>query len=641
VRSLSFSNNRARSLVGKVTFAHDEIYSSSTAFEISEAAKIRILLPRILGVVSVSVHVFKENLSDKEDVISASWCDSKKEYDIYEVEFYPNKFGVGLYFFLIEIDSQCGKLYGYKNVNGLIFSPNYSKKSLYQLSISDFKYRKSDNKLGGIIYHIFVDRFNKGGEVTYKAGAVTDDDWRTIPEYPLYPGAPLKNNHFFGGTLWGIAEKLDYIKSLGVNTLYLSPIFDAASNHKYDTADYMTVDSMFGGEEAFLELLAKAKEKGIGIILDGVFNHTGSDSIYFNREGNYDSVGAYQSPKSKYFSWYDFQEYPNKYTCWWGIDILPRIHPDNPSCRKYFVGSNGVIDKYARLGIDGFRLDVADELSDDFIAQIKKRLNRYNKQSVLYGEVWEDGSNKIAYDERKKYFLGSELDGVMNYPIRTGIIDFLTSNNPNALIYALTDIIDNAPSRIRNMQMNLLGTHDTERILTVLGGERSEGRSNEYLSKKKMNDLERGTAKRRLRMAYTILATVPGIPAIFYGDEAGLEGYHDPFNRMPYPWGREDHNLIDYFRKIGKIRHENDVYKEGAFKLLYVDANTLIFERYDQDVSYITFVNNTKQLRRVEFSVSAEALIHNNSDEFVGTLFDIPAYTAQIFKTKRHNYINF
>ena len=638
--SLLFSNYRAKSSAGKVTFAHGDKNGSSSAFEISEAAKIRILLPRLLGAVSVSARIFNESLDNEIACIIGSWADSDKENDIYEIELDLSEIGVGLYFFIFDIDTQFGRLYGYKSGSNLSFSSDFSLNSPYQMSVSDFKYEKNNDKLGGIIYHIFVDRFNKGGDVKAKPGTVTDDDWRTIPEYPLYPGAPLKNNHFWGGTLWGVTAKLDYLKSLGVNTIYLSPIFDAASNHKYDTGDYMTVDSMFGGEEAFLDLLEKAKEKEIGIILDGVFNHTGSDSVYFNREGNYDSIGAYQSPKSKYYSWYDFQNYPDKYTSWWGIDILPRIHPDKPSCRKYFVGNNGVIDKYARLGIDGFRLDVVDELSDEFISLIKKRLNRHNKSSVLYGEVWEDGSNKIAYDVRKKYYLGEELDGVMNYPIRKGIIDFLTVFDPSSLEYALTDIINNAPSRVRNMQMNLLGTHDTERILTLLGGERSEGRSNEYLSKKKLDDLERGTAKRRLRMAYAILATVPGIPAIFYGDEAGLEGYHDPFNRMPYPWGREDNNLINFYRNIGRIRRNNSVYKEGEFKLICLDASTLVFERYDETYSYITFVNNSKLNKKVEFSSAATALI-NSGNEQISTEFDLAAYTAQIFKAKRNTYIYF
>ena len=640
MRSLLFSNNRAKSLVGKVNFAHGDKNGSSSAFELCEAAKIIITLPRLLGVVSLSVRVFSESLDREIACLDAVWTDAKGECDVYEVALDTEKLGIGLYFFMPELDTQSGRLYGCRSGASLGFSDQYMQGELYQLSISEFKYAKSPDKLGGIIYHVFVDRFNRGGEVVAKPGTVTDDDWRVIPEYPAYPGAPLKNNHFYGGTLWGVADKLDYLSSLGVNTLYLSPIFDAASNHKYDTGDYMTVDFMFGGDEAFVHLISEAKKRNIGIILDGVFNHTGSDSLYFNREGNYDTVGAYQSPKSPYYSWYDFQSYPDKYTCWWGIDILPRIHPDKPACRKYFVGKGGVIEKYARMGIDGFRLDVADELSDEFISLIKKRLNLYNKSSVLYGEVWEDASNKIAYDVRKKYYLGDELDGVMNYPIRKGIIDYLTTQSTSMLIYALTDIINNAPARISNMQMNLLGTHDTERILTVLGGEHSEGRSNEYLSKKKMNDLERGTAKRRLRMAYTILATVPGIPAIFYGDEAGLEGYHDPFNRMPYPWGKEDHNLINYYRKIGSIRRENDVYKEGDFKLLYIDESTLVFERYDEEYSYITFVNNSKQFRGVEFSSEAYALTLGEFDKH-GKSFGLPAYTAEIFKTQRHSDIYF
>lgn len=640
MRSLSFSNDRVKSAVGKIYFAHSEKINSSCAFEINEASKIRISIPRILGVVSASVIIFNEAMDREECRLELSWCDFKRENDVYEAELDTKGVGVGLYFFIVEFDSLHGRFYGYKRGTNMYFSPDYSILNPFQLSISDFKYKKSHEKLGGIIYHVFVDRFNKGGDVKIKPGTVTDDTWRTIPEYPLYPGAPLKNNHFWGGTLWGVADKLDYLLSLGVNTIYLSPIFDAASNHKYDTADYMTVDSMFGGDEAFSHLLIKAREKGIGIILDGVFNHTGSDSIYFNREGNYDSIGAYQSPKSKYFSWYDFQNYPDKYTCWWGIDILPRIHPDKPACRKYFVGKGGVVDKYAKLGIDGFRLDVADELSDEFISEIKKRLNSHNKHSVLYGEVWEDASNKIAYDKRKKYFLGNELDGVMNYPVRKGIIDFLISNDTSTLTYALTDILDNAPERIRNMQMNLLGTHDTERILTVLGGERPDGRSNEYLAKKKMNDLERGTAKRRLRMAYAILATIPGIPSVFYGDEAGLEGYSDPFNRMPYPWGREDNKLIDYFAEIGKIRRGNEVYREGDFNLLYVDSSTLVFERVDDDYAFVTFVNNSKQDRKLEFSSDAVPLISNK--EMIGTrAFIMSAYSAQIFKIKRHSYINF
>ena len=292
-----------------------------------------------------------------------------------------------------------------------------------------------------------------------------------------------------------------------------------------------------------------------------------------------------------------------------------------------------MIEKYASLGIAGFRLDVVDELSDDFVAGIKSVLNGRNKDSVLFGEVWEDASNKIAYGKRKSYYLGAELDGVMNYPIRKGIISFLTRGETDDLYYALTDIIDNAPAAVANMQMNLLGTHDTERIITVLGGEPSSGRSNSYLRSKRMNDIERGTAKRRIRMAYAILATVPGLPVIFYGDETALEGYHDPFNRMPYPWDKQDLKLIDYYRLIGKIRRENGVYTDGEFRLLELSRDLLVYSREKDGVCLVTVVNNSKHSKTAVFECDCEALITNNCD----CKFVIEPFTAEIFKTTKQN----
>lgn len=639
MRSLRFSINNAYDMRGRIHYFHDMKKTSTTAYEINEAALIQILLPRTLGVVSVNVNIYNESFSKCVLRSVCNWSGLKNDYDTYESEIRIRDLGIGLYFFRLEIDTQYGKVFS--SAIGSEFGLSGSDNTpAFQLSVSEFKYPKCENKLGGIIYHVFVDRFNRGGNPVIKDGVIIDDDWKVIPEYPLYPGAPLKNNHFYGGTLWGIIDKLDYISSFGVNTIYLSPIFDAASNHKYDTADYKTVDAMFGGDEALSALIAKAREYGIGIILDGVFNHTGSDSIYFNKYGNYNSVGAYQSTKSKYYTWYDFQDYPDRYTSWWGIDILPRIHPDKPECRKFFVGKGGVISKYAKMGIDGFRLDVADELSDDFISEIKSVLNKYNKQSILYGEVWEDASNKIAYDVRKKYYLGEELDGVMNYPVRKGIIDFLTNSDTDRLMYALTDVTNNAPKRIRDTQMNLLGTHDTLRIITALGGEKPQGRSNEYLSKKKMNDLERGIAKRRLRMAYTILATLPGIPTIFYGDEAGLEGYQDPFNRMPYPWGKEDNKLIEYFKKIGKIRMCNSVYREGEFKLIYLDGKLLVYSRESDDESYVTIVNNSNMSLNVAFTNKATSMIEGK-EKTPNESFAQEAYSAEIYRTEKDSEILF
>ena len=432
-----------------------------------------------------------------------------------------------------------------------------------------------------------------------------------IPEYPSYPGAPLYNNMFYGGSLWGVIEKLDFIKSLGTTAIYLSPIFRAASNHKYDTANYMEVDPIFGGEEALKALIEAANEREIKIILDGVFNHTGSDSIYFNKYARYEELGAFQSTKSKYYDWYDFKSYPTKYSCWWGIDTLPRINPDKAECGEYFVGDGGVINKYSRMGIYGFRLDVADELSDSFIEKIKNRLSKNLGENILYGEVWEDASNKSSYGKRRRYYLGNELDGVMNYPVREGIIDFLTGKGREKLAYALTEVTNNAPSYILHNQMNLLGTHDTERIITVLADEDVTGRTNHQLARHRMQKNIKAMAKKRLMIAYTILSTIPGIPTIFYGDEAGLEGYRDPFNRMPYPWGNEENDLVAFYQKMGRIRAANPVYKAGDFTLLHIDDSRLVFSRCDEANKYVTVVNISNDDMIIFFSTEAHELMND------------------------------
>ena len=387
---------------GEIIYLHNNKETPSPAYGLNETAKLKIKLPRSLGTKNIIINIFDESCAARILSIEGEWSDCLSSYDVYLVKIPLNKLNVGLYFFDIEVDAIFGTAYAEKTGSTISFT-NQKCSPVFQLSVSDFKYAAPSNHYGGIIYHIFVDRFNRGKDKKIKDGQIFVEDWNApIPEYPKYPGAPLKNNYFYGGTLYGIADKLDYIKSLGVTIIYLSPIFESVSNHKYDTADYMTVDSAFGGDAALKYLIDKAKSYGISIILDGVFNHTGSDSVYFNKNGRYKSIGAYQSKDSEYFSWYDFKEFPDKYTAWWDIEILPRINPDVPNCRNYFVGDGGVIEKYAKMGIAGFRLDVVDELSDGFTEAIKQKLNLINPESILYGEVWEDASNKIAYGKRKK-----------------------------------------------------------------------------------------------------------------------------------------------------------------------------------------------------------------------------------------------
>lgn len=638
--SLEFLRIKPESItssVGRVVYDHTEKNQSGTAYPSFEGVSLLLYIPRSVASRKIKVDFYNESISETVLTKDATLKSTENGFDIYYVKTKPNELSVGLYFFDVKISSFTN-VYGYKSGQSMIFSAKECFNEKFQLTVFEPKYNAPSVKYGGIIYHIFVDRFSRGGNVPVRDDAILIEDWNSeIPEFPAYPGAFLKNNTFFGGTLYGVIDKLDYLSELGVNTIYLSPIFEAYSNHKYDTGDYSTVDKMFGGDEAFKKLIKEAKKRGIGIVLDGVFNHTGSDSIYFNKSNRYSSIGAYQSTDSEYYDWFDFQNHPDKYTCWWGIEILPRINPNKKSCADFFIGKNGIIRKYAKMGIDGFRLDVADELSDDFIKGIKSALNDHNKDSILYGEVWEDASNKIAYDKRKKYYLGDELDGVMNYPIRVGIIDYIVNKRMDKLCYALTDIFSNMPKRVRDAAMNLLGTHDTERILTKLSGVKADGLTNAQLSVKRLSKRELEVAVRRLKMAYTLIATLPGIPSIYYADEAGMQGYSDPFNRRPYPWGNEDEELVSHYKAVGKIRRENAVYKEGEFKLLEISDKILIFERIENGESYITAVNNSNRDYRLKFEKKATELLSNNANkEFV-----LKPETALIFKSKASNCIEF
>ena len=445
----------------------------------------------------------------------------------------------------------------------------------------------------GVMYHVFVDRFCRGeGAVSYpvgERGSTLSDDWdHGIPQYPAYPGAPLKNDLFFGGNLWGVAEKLDYLASLGVKVIYLSPICKAYSNHKYDTGDYTVVDPGFGGEEALDALIEQAAQRGMKIILDGVFNHTGYDSRYFNRYGTYPGVGAYQSPDSPYADWYCFDEWPDEYASWWGIPILPKLNHACPACRRFFTGPDGICARYVRRGIGGWRLDVADELSDDFLDELRTAVKgasdgREGEDAVIIGEVWENAADKIAYGHRRRYLQGKQLDSVMNYPVRTGILSFVQSGDADALYHTLVELYASYPRPVSDALMNLLGTHDTVRILTVLGScPEDYTRTNDELSVARLSPARREEAVRLLKIAAAIQFTVFGIPSVYYGDEVGLEGYHDPFCRMPFPWAeladplRAD--LLAYYRALGEIRR-SPAFHGGDFRILSHTAHALAYER--------------------------------------------------------------
>lgn len=501
----------------------------------------------------------------------------------------------GLFYYHLVADTAYGRLWshGADGQRDAWFTDDPGYANAYQLLVYRDDYTTSPLLHRGVMYQIFVDRFFRGGDAPARADAVMAESWDAeITQYPAYPGAPLENNLFYGGDLDGVRKKLDYLSSLGVSVLYLCPIFEAYSNHKYDTGDYMQVDPMFGGRKALDRLLSDAKTRGISVILDGVFNHTGSISRYFNKDGRYDSIGAYQSTVSPYYSWYRFRKHPDDYECWWDIKILPAVYSDNPDYIHFVAGEGGVMDTYQKAGVSGFRLDVVDELAPTLVRAMRARLKENNPDAPLIGEVWEDASNKIAYSARRHYFRGQELDSVMNYPLKNAILSYLLQKNAEDFSSVTTTLYAHYPRMVSRALMNLLGTHDTERILTVLGGRSTFGMSYEEMKNIRLSDTERALAFSRERLAFAILYTMPGIPCIYYGDEAGMEGAKDPFNRRTYPWGREDEEILSFFRALGDYRKQyGSVLSDGYYEVLHAKGNELVISREDGDRQILLALN--------------------------------------------------
>lgn len=502
--------------------------------------------------------------------LNAEWLTLEKGYDIYEARFKAE--ADALYFLSAGFNSPVG-------CQSFLFPDGADG-----LPVTVYKkdYKTPDWLKGGIIYQIFPDRFAKSEKkkTAIRDGAVYKSDWyNDIPDYPEKPGDAFANNCFFGGSLYGIAEKLDYLLSLGVTTVYLNPIFEAASNHKYDTGNYFKVDESFGGEAGFKKLISEIKKRGMHLVLDGVFNHTGDDSVYFNKYGRYNSVGAYQSVSSPYFDWYDFKSYPDEYASWWGVKILPSINKKSESFREFICGKDGVVRHYLKLGIDGWRLDVADELSDGFLDALRAASREEKKDALIIGEVWEDASYKIAYGSRRRYFRGSQLDSVMNYPLRNAITDYLLSGNSEIIAKSAVSLYLHYPKDVSDVLMNHLGTHDTERILNVLAADGSLSMTNRELADYKMSASAREKGKELLKLAAFLLYTLPGVPSVYYGDEIGLEGGRDPFNRMPYPWGKEDAALLSFFVGLGKLRRSHSDFTDGTFSVIYEGDGLFVYRR--------------------------------------------------------------
>lgn len=376
-----------------------------------------------------------------------------------------------------------------------------------------------------VFYHIFPDRFANG------------DSSNDPPNVQPW-GSPPDSIHFQGGDLAGIEQKLDYLQDLGINAIYLNPIFLSPSTHRYNTVDYFRIDPKLGGIEEFRRLLRQVHQRGMRLILDGVFNHCGRGFFAFN-----DLLE--NGKESPYLNWFHVRRFPlnaysrgkaTSYEAWWGFKSLPKFNTSNPAVRRYIFD---VARYWIEEGIDGWRLDVPNEIDDDeFWAEFREVVKSANPNAYLVGEIW---------DLLPRWVNETHFDGVMHYPLRSAILDVVRGGIGINDFYArLTRFEQTYGWEALFGMYLLLGSHDTERVKTLLNG-----------------------SKEKLRLAYLLLFAFPGAPAIYYGDEIGMEGGKDPDCRRAFPWDENqwDQDLRQWIKKLIQTRRANPLLRRGKWKL--------------------------------------------------------------------------
>ena len=557
---------------------------------VGQACTLNVHIPAQVGCVKAEC-ILRPDDGGETVVVPMSCTGEKGLYQIFSGTFSLKRPALYFYYFVIYKPDSSFRLFKYGD------HTNMEAGGLWQLTCTPANFTTPDWAKGAVIYQVFPDRFARSGDcdLTGKLEPYTvHRDWNEEVDWRPTPDGRVLNNDFYGGNFRGITEKMDYIASLGVTILYLNPISKSFSSHRYDTGDYKTPDPMLGTVEDFRAMCDAAHSRGIKVILDGVYSHTGSDSLYFNRENTFPGVGAYQSPDSPYHSWFTFYDYPNSYNCWWNFDTLPTVKKLDPAFVDYIItGEDSVVAYWLKQGCDGFRLDVADELPNEFMDMLKKRIRQIRPDALLLGEVWEDASNKEAYGVRCRYFVDGTLDSVMNYPFRTAIINYLKGiDDGNGLRQTVMTILENYPPQVVCCNMNLLGTHDTPRILTALVDDFNGSR--EEMAQRHLSPGQKELALRRLYLASVLQYTLPGSPSLYYGDEACMEGYKDPFNRRTYPWGREDGELMEHFRQLGSLK-KLPALRDGDIEFVYAHDGKLLFHRADGEQKILIYVNHSPE----------------------------------------------
>jgi len=555
----------------------------------------RICIPRALDCSGARMHV--------EDASSGQiyhrgmfWAGMNGDcHEWWDCRFTPETPSLFRYWFELTTPSGSRRLSrlrdGSADIVSRIAAPHSEK---WQITCYAGDFTTPDWPVGGVMYQIFPDRFANSG--TPKSDVPTDrklhTKWGEPPQWWPDSDGEIYNNDYFGGDLRGIEQRLDRLAELGVTCLYLNPIFEAHSNHRYDTADYEKIDPLLGTQEDFESLLRTAAQLGMRVLLDGVFSHTGADSVYFNKNKRYSGDGAAQSLTSPYASWYRFNHWPYQYNSWWGFKTLPDVDETDPGFLNFTCGETGIVRRRISEGAGGWRLDVADELPDEFLDALRTAVKAEDPDAMVLGEVWEDASHKESYGSVRRYLFGGQLDSVMNYPFRAAIIRYLCGGNAMDAAYTIMDIVENYPPQVTRILMNMLSTHDTERILTMLAGESCDGKNREWQASHPLSGYQRAHGMKLVRLATAMQYTLPGIPCIYYGDEAGMEGYRDPFNRGCYPWGNEDTSLMTWHRRLGQLRRSAPALREGNMEILTADRTCLIYERVYKDSRLLCAVNS-------------------------------------------------
>ena len=500
----------------------------------------------------------------------------------------------GLYFYHFDLYTDFRRIYRDAGGEGVL---SWTDGTDWQLTVFEPDFKTPDWIKNGTMYQIFPDRFCEGkpGKPMPFADRIYREDKTGEPYFwPTEQQEGYLNMDYYGGDFAGIQQKLPYLRDLGVSCLYLNPIFEAHANHRYNTANYLKADPLLGTNEEFAALCAAAAKEGIRIILDGVFSHTGSDSVYFNREGRYGPGGAYRDRNSPYRSWYDFDSgYPSGYRCWWGFETLPEVQEDSPSYIDFVCGKGGVIDTWLGLGASGFRLDVADELPDAFIERIRQAVKAHGEDKLLIGEVWEDATTKEAFGRRRTYLRGKGLDAVMNYPFRNTALSFVTGGDVHAVAEQILSICENYPAPALNCAMNFLSTHDTERAITAIAGEPANGRDRYWQSGRRISAEKMDDAMRKLLLGYAMIFTLPGVPCIYYGDEIAMQGYRDPFNRAFFRWDAHEQRLRPV---LAQLRHTCEAFRTGQLRVLRAEDGILHYQRVGKVETAEIIVNRTEHI---------------------------------------------